>query len=879
MRPLLSIALLSLLAAPASGAPTPETTTAAARKVEAVRTTAPIRVDGELSEDCWQAAPVAGDFWQHSPVEGGAPEFATEFRVAYDDDALYVAIRAHDHEPDKIRARLTRRDEDSSSDWVFVGVDSYHDRRTAFIFGINPAGVQRDMIRYDDTEEDDSWNAVWEGAARIGPGGWSAEMRIPYSQLRFTEQPEQTWGLQVARVVQRTNETSFWNPVPRDKPQFVSLFGEVHGIREIRPARRLEVVPYVVGGPRFAPVDPDDPFADRLSGTGSFGLDARYGLTSNLTLSATINPDFGQVEADPSQVNLTAQESFFAEKRPFFLEGADILRFGLGQGDGDGSVETLFYSRRIGAAPHGTGYDYGDYAHQDSSTSIYGATKLSGKTRGGWSIGVMNAVTAEERSIVAAGDGQRITPVIEPLTSYSVGKVSRDYNGGRSKLSAAVTAVHRDLDGTELDWLRTSAYAGGASIGHRWADSAWSADLRLAGSAVQGSTVAIDETQRASQRYFQRPDADHLDYDPNRTSLHGAGALGSITRSGKRWQGAVGFDTRSPGFEVNDLGFQRGADYITTWAWQQIRDTERGDYLQDYSINFNAWNVHNFGGEHLNVGGNVNGNVTLKSYWGANAGIMAGWDRLQTGHLRGGPAVRGNRFVNSWQNLWTDPRKAVRGSLGIHVGAAPASDSWWTGGGAEVIVHPRENLELSVGPSWNVSVDDNQYVEESVDADGQPHYVQARIRQTVLGATVRFNYTASPTLSVQVYAQPFVAAGSYTEYKETVDPRAARYADRHHTFRPDELMDGPDRIVMVDRADGSGSFVFTRPDFNFRELRSNVVVRWEYMPGSTLFFIWSQGRSDVVEDGRFRVGHDLRELARADGEHVLLAKLTFWFGL
>lgn len=870
-----SAAALSAEPRPATAAPEP----APLRSVAAVRLTAGIVVDGQLDEGDWVRATPTGEFWQRDPHEGVTPEFPTEFRVLYDDQAIYVGVTAHDPQPSAIRGLLTRRDEVSSSDWIDIGIDSYHDRRTAFIFAVNAAGVQRDALLFNDIEEDVSWNAVWESGVSVGDAGWTAEVRIPFSQLRFSGDPEQTWGLQVQRIVQRTNERSLWTPTPKSKPQIVSLFGDVEGIRGIRPARRLEIVPYVVGGTRIAAVDAGDPFADEVSGEGSIGLDAKYGLTSSLTLSATINPDFGQVEADPSELNLTAQETFFQEKRPFFLEGIDILRFSLGQGDGDGSVETLFYTRRIGAPPHESGYSFGDYAYEEPNTSIIGAAKLSGKTRHGWSIGVMNALTAREYAQVGAPDGGRLSPTIEPFTSYSVANLKKDLNGGRTTVGAGLTAVNRKLEGTGLDWLHTSAYAGGVNMRHRFGEHGWDADLRLAGSMVNGSAEAIDRTQRASQRYFQRPDAEHLDYDPTRTSLAGLLAMGSIGRGGgDHFRFATGFDARTPGFEVNDLGFQRGADYAVNWLWSQYRDDKPGKRFNNYMVNLNTWTASTFGPEHLNVGGNVNGGGNLRNYWGGHGGIGVNLNRLDPGLLRGGPAVRANNTFNGWLSLWSDPRRMVKMNLNGNGGIAPASDSYNGSVNASITVQVRSNMDLSLGSFVSRRIDDNQYVSEAADEMGLPHWVMARIDHSTVGLTGRFNYTVSPDLSVQVYAQPFISAGSYSEYKELADPRAASYEDRYHIFSDAELSRDA-LVVNANRADNSGAFSWNAPDFNFRELRSNLVLRWQYLPGSTFFFIWSQGRSSFVEDGTFQLGSDAGELLRADGEHVVLVKLTYWLGL
>jgi hypothetical protein len=869
----------SKAAAPGEAARTPALP--AARIARASRRQGSVAIDGTLDEAAWAAAPAHGDFWQRAPHEGSPPTFRTEFRVLYDDSALYIGVRAYDPEPARIRGLLTRRDVASSSDWILVAIDSYHDRRTGFEFGVNAAGVQRDVFHFNDVEEDVGWDAVWESGARVDGQGWTAEMRVPYSQLRFPNATNHEWGLQVVRKVQRTQEFAVWSPWPRETNQLVSLFGTVTGLRGIGAARRIELLPYaVVGANLYSPED-NDPLLDGHDAVTGLGLDAKIGLGSNFTVSATINPDFGQVEADPSQVNLSAQETFFQEKRPFFVEGTDIFRFSLGQGDGSGSVETLFYTRRIGATPHDTGFDYGDYADQPGATTIYGAAKLSGKTPGGWSLGLLDAVTGQEDALVASDDeeGHRRL-IIEPLTNYAIARVRKDLREGRTSVGAAVTSVHRSLEGVKLDWLHDEAYTAGVEGTHRWGGDRFSADFRLAGSYVHGAPEAIDETQTSSVHYYQRPDADHLDYDPNRTSLAGAALLWSIGKSaGGHWRYAVGANARTPGFEVNDLGFQRGADYYTQWLWVQYREDKPGNVLRDYGLNLNLWRTWDTSPRHLYTGGNVNGWLDLLNYWGMGGGIGYDYNVQDPGGLRGGPLLRRNPTTSVWGNLWSDPRKPV--SLEVS-GSGFKAVAGGLGGNVNplVTVQARSNLDLSIGPSFSGQVVDNQYVDELQDSMGEPHYLVARIRQVTTALTLRANYTYSPAFSVQLYAQPFVGTGRYHEYKEVVAPQAKEYADRFDFVRQGEFMDDDDGNRAVDQnRDGIADFTFEKPDFNLRELRTNLVLRWEYRPGSALFLIWSHGRTSESPDGRYILSSDLSALADEPGEHVILAKLNYWLGL
>ncbi|HTM20372.1 MAG TPA: DUF5916 domain-containing protein, partial [Kofleriaceae bacterium] len=852
--------------------------TAAGRLTHAERASGPVHVDGALDEAAWAAAPVEDGFWQRQPVEGAPPQFRTEFRVLYDDHALYVGVRAYDPDPHRIRGILTRRDEVSSSDWLAIGVDSYFDRRTAFTFWINPAGVQCDMMVFDDTQEDWSWDAVWQAGTRVDDQGWTAEFRIPYNQLRFPRASEQRWGLQVQRIVDRTKEQTLWTPTPAGVDRLVSQFGEVRGLRDIPPSRRIELLPYATGGGRLASVDAGDPFHDTAEPTANLGIDFKYGLTSNLTAAGTINPDFGQVEADPSEVNLTAQETFFAEKRPFFVDGAEIFRFGLSQGDGDEAVEQLFYTRRIGAPPHETGADYADFYEEDAQTQIYGAAKMSGKTAGGVSMGAMTALTAEERSRVDDGAGNQQDIVIEPLTSYSVLRLKKDANAGRTQFGAVGTAVQRALGDTGLGpLLHDRAFSGGLEFRHRSPDDTWVLDGKLVGSYVHGSAAAIDETQRASQHYFQRPDG-HVDYEPTRTHLEGLAFMGAISRMNSRhWRGAIGWDSRSPAFEVNDLGFERQADYVVNWLWLQRRDDVAGPRLQQWQVNLNTWAVNNWAPQFLHAGGNANFSATFRNWWSVNAGLGGDVRRRDVLLLRGGPGVRGMNTINSWASINSDGRERLSGSINASVDLVPESSSWSQRLSFNLNLQARSNLSIGLGPFVQLRAEALQYVDEVADGAGTPHYILARIDQRVVGLTARVNYTMSPRLSLQIYAQPFLASGAYRNYKEPADYQSTSYRDRWRELLDTELSEMDD-VISVDRdGDGVADYSFDRPDFNFQELRSNVVLRWEYRPGSTLFLIWSHERAADTTDGRFRFGHDLSDLAHTTGEHVILAKLTYWW--
>ncbi len=841
-------------------------------------------IDGRLDEAAWVGADVATGFTQMSPNPGDPASQRTEARILYGDGAIFIGIKLYDTHPDSIVAQLGRRDSQVYSDWVFVALDSYYDRRTAFTFGLNPRGVMMDVLLHSDTDQDDSWDAVWEGAVSIVDDGWIAEFRIPLSQLRFSgDEGEQTWGVNFLRRIARNGEESVWSPTPPDGSALVSAFGQLRGLRDLDPPRRLELMPYSVARMTLAPGDAENPFYSEADPYGSLGADLKAGITSDLTLTATLNPDFGQVEADPSVVNLTAFETFFPEKRPFFVEGVDIFRFGIGLGDGDLGNESLFYSRRIGRRPQG--HADGDYVDAPDATTILGAAKLSGKTPGGWSIGVLSAVTAEEQArTVDASSGLRERQVIEPLTSYGMARVIKDFRGGQSAVGAVFTSTNRARpDDGSLDFLRSDAYSGGIDARHRFADGAYQIRASFVGSHIQGPPQAIDRVQTSPVHYFQRPDADHLDYDASRTSLSGFAAKAELMKLRGKWRFAAFALTQSPGFEVNDLGFQQNSDLAITGFWGGYHQYEAGNLFRSWNINVNGWTGYTYGGEHVALGGNVNAGARFNNLWGIHGGVNRELGVLSPGLLRGGPAFKRPGGLNWWAGMYTDDRAAVNFDFNVSGSFQDETDGRRISLSPGITVRPSNNADLRIGPSISWNRNALQYVGER-DANGQSYSLLGTVDQTTLALTARLNYTFSPTLSLQFYAQPFISAGEYGNFRYVADPRAEAYADRVHTLTGSEIQPVTDadgaitHVVDLDR-DGTDDFEFRDPSFNFKQLRSNLVLRWEYLPGSTLFVVWSQGRTDYVNDGRLRFEQDVDRLLGAPGTNVLLIKASYWLGL
>jgi len=841
-----SLLIIAALLAPLAAVPA----AAADARVEAVHVTA--AAGGRtLGDDVWGAAPAVGDFVQREPREGAEPSQATEFRVAFDSSSLYIKVRAYDREPEKITTYLTRRDDDPPSDWIRVFIDSYHDRRTAYEFAVNPSGVKQDRYWFNDTNNDRGWDAVWDVTVSRDQQGWTAEFKIPFSQLRFTPSEMSTWGFAVAREIGRLRETNTWPLLARSANGYVSSFGELGGLSTGHTVKGLELTPYTV-----ANLDRQrtggNPLLNAAGLSGSAGLDVKYAVTPGLTLTATVNPDFGQVEADPAVVNLSAFETFFNERRPFFVEGSGNFRFDADCFDG---CNNLFYSRRIGRAPQGTGAlpsGADVYADSPSQSTILGAAKLTGRV-GRYSIGVMHAVTQEEFADVSAA-GVRSAQVVEPSTSYSVARVKREF-ANQSYVGVITTATNRRLADT-LSFLPSAAYVGGADFDWR-VRRLYSLNGFFEGSRVNGAPVAIEALQQNNRHLFQRPGLTSERLDATRTSLSGyAGAIAFNKIGGEFVHANSHVYFRSPGFDTNEVGFLRRADQIRMQHWLQLRSNKVTRWFRQRTINFNQNSSWNFDGDLQSAGVNVNGNVTLVSNWQMGGGMFAplprrGFDDRAT---RGGPGVISENGPDRWFWISSDSRRRLWAGLEGDWGGDNHNTSWRSLN-PSITVRPIPAVMFSLGVDYNRSHQDSQWVNNVTDRT--THYVFARIDQTTVNLNGRFNYTITPNLSLQLYAQPFVSAGAYTGFKEVADPLSESYENRYRPFAYSEP-------------------IYGSPDFNVKSFRTTNVLRWEYKPGSTLFVVWQQARANYAVPGGFDFGRDARAIFGVPPHNVFLVKLAYW---
>ncbi len=800
-----------------------------------------IHLDGDLSDSGWRTAEPVAAFVQREPNEGAAPSFRTEARVLYDQSALYVAVRADDPEPERILGFLTRRDAGSASDWIHVYIDSYHDRRTAYEFAVNPVGVKRDAYWFDDSNSDDSWDAVWEVVVGRDAGGWHAEFRIPYSQLRFKGSGDGRLGFAVVREIARLSETSTWPLLSRGASGYVSSFGELTGVALPGGARRLELVPYTVAEVKTVPGQQQNPLQNTWDPGASVGVDLKYAVTPALSLTATVNPDFGQVEADPAEVNLSAFETFFAEKRPFFIEGSGTYQMGCGDNC------SLFYSRRIGRSPRGSPtLADGEFMVRPGQSTILGAGKLTGRV-GSFSVGMLTAVTQEERARLAFGDARR-SEIVEPGTLYSVSRVRREF-ADRSSLGFMLTTTNRK-PADSLLFLPDAAVAG--AVDYDWRlGGRWSLSGHWAGTSVTGSPGAITSLQTNNVHSFQRPDAEHLELDPLAETLNGnAGRIAFTKIAGDRTRMTANVLYKSPGFELNDLGFLQRADEIWQNNWLQVRFPTPGRFVRNVNINFNQWSAHNFGGDTMTLGGNVNAHWTFQNLWSTGFGVNGNARTFDDRKTRGGPGGYRNPNMGSWQYFNTNDRLPVSLNWNSNFG------SDWYGVNftlePRVVLRPASAFSAELGVLYSRNIEDAQWVENVRRADGE-HYVFGHLDQTTTSITVRLNYTLTPNLSVQIYGQPFVSAGHYDAYKELVNGRADRHDDRYASF-----------------AYGKNA------DFNVLSFRTTNVLRWEFKPGSTMFVVWQQGREGRTQRGDYRFGRDYNDVFSTPAANALIVKLAYW---
>ena len=816
----------------------------------AVRASEPVVIDGRPDDPVWREAPVIADFTQFSPTEGGPARFRTEAQVAFDDHDFYVFIRAYDPEPAKISTVLARRDVRPPTDQLKIVIDAFHDRRSGFEFAISPGGVKRDYAIYDDSNEDGSWDGVWDVATRVDSLGWTAEFAIPLSQLRYPSSPTHTFGFGVWRDIERYKERVSWPAYRPSQIGFVSQLGDLTGIDGIPAPRRFDVMPYVVAKnsplPKVGGFERNQDF--------NAGADFKYGLTSNFTLDGTVNPDFGQVEQDPAVLNLSVFETFLQEKRPFFLEGTGIYQFPVNSNQVTNNGEGLFYSRRIGRAPQ-LGPLFGD-ASSPTSTTILGAGKLTGRSAGGLTVGALEAVTRREEGL------NDLT--IEPLTNYGVLRLQQDLNNHRSGVGAVLTTVNRSLDDLTDALLRRSAYVGGLDARHRFGPgNNYQLNASVTASQVQGSRTAILSTQTDPAHYYQRPDG-ALHVDTTRTALTGDAETLHLAKYGG---GIVVFETSyqriSPGYEINDLGFLNRADWQDQSTWVGLNFNRRTKLYNQLNWNFNQWQDWTSAGDLLlERAVNTNLHVQFHNNWFVHAGGTAGQlgTTFSDRATRGGPALRLSSYTSPWLEIQGDQRQVLYPDVFGQIVRTDEGHTRRTYLNPSLQVRVSSRTTPSIGVSYSRNEDNTQFFGNFRDSLAVTHYTFAHLDQTTVGVTFRLDYTASPTLTFQLYVNPFVSKGTYSDVREVSNARARNYADRFTPY--------------------TGAAAANPGGFNYKAFNSNTVLRWEYRPGSALYLVWTQVRQDSENlEGTRDFSGDANRLFQTHPSDTFLIKVAHWFDL
>ena len=861
------------------------------RIVHAVRALSPITVDGRLEEDVWKGEAAEG-FTQSDPKEGAPATERTKVWVAYDDKALYIAAFCYDSEPAKILSRLGRRDTQIDSDSFTFYVDPYYDKRSGFSFSVNPAGSITDMVLSNDVNADETWDGVWEAKAAINGEGWTVEMRIPFNQIRFPKKDDYVWGVNFSRVIKRKNERVAFVLVPKADSAFVSRFARLEGIRGISPGRSIEFTPYAVADAKFQPAEPGNPFVTGHQTLGNAGFDLKAGLKSNLTLDATVNPDFGQVEVDPAVINLSAYETYFQEKRPFFIEGASLFQnFGRGGVYLNANINwpqpTFFYSRRIGRAPQGFVTGEG-FAQIPDRTTILGAAKLTGKLSGSWNVGFLSALTAREEAQVDQG-GTRLQQDVEPFSYYGVFRAQKDIGEGKSGYGIIGTGVMRDINSPTLGGILNKNAFSLAADGWVFLDKKrdWVVGGWAGGTRIEGTADDIYRLQTSSMHYFQRPDATYLSLNPAATSLSGWATRLNLSKQNGNFLFLASAGALSPGFDPNDIGYQAsGSDLIQFQVLPGYQWTKPGKIFQNVLV-IGAWfQSYDFGGNRIWDGELVSVQGTFRNFWEFNTMFVYNPQSVSNSRTRGGPLT-----ITPWgyqidTMLSSDTRRPIvlQGQSSFY-GEPTVGNSW--NGTLSVRWKARSNLSLSIGPMLALVTDATQWVRGVDDplmtATYGRRYVFGYLDEKVIGSEIRVDWTFTPRLTLQAYLQPYIAVGKYSQFKELARPKSFDYT----TYGAGAGTGGGSGASTIGYADGlytvdpdgaagpAAPFSFGNPDFNYKSMRGTVVLRWEYLPGSLLYFVWTQNRADYSNPGNLQIGRDLGNLFSAPGDNIFLLKVSY----
>jgi len=857
----------------------PGDTTVSRRNIEIPRSihatevkTGTINLDGSLDESIWQNVNFTSNFTQRDPHEGNPSSEKTKVAFVYDGEALYIGARMYSDDPSDINAVLARRDNPANSERLIVSLDTYLDRRTAYSFAVTAAGVRIDYYQPRDEmshhSRDYSYDPVWSAKTHMDSLGWTAEMRIPFTQLRYSEKPKQQWGLNINRYIPTRNEDDFWVLIPKDETGWASKFGLLDNIKGISQHQRIEFLPYIANDALInGTTDANNPFSKKVEWNPRLGGNFELGLGPNLTLDATVNPDFGQVEADPAQVNLSAFETSFDEKRPFFTKGQQLLQ---------GGGAHYFYSRRIGASP--SYHPDADYVDMKKNTSILEATKLTGRLPSGLSVGGLAALTGREFADLKYMNTNATDHVeVEPLTGYGVTRLQQEFGPYSSTAGFILTGVRRDLSrSTALSKrLTKQAYTGASDWNLRFLEGKYVLRGDAGFSYVSGDPEAITRIQKTSAHYFQRPDASHVHLDTTRTSLSGyRGSLEFAKRSGEHWLWSLRGETESPEFELNDIGIMRSTDQIQFRGEVRYRENTPTDWYQEYDFNLQHNSSWNYGGTSTDDQFEFQASITWPNFWGNDLQLRYDMPTLDDRMTRGGPLMGRPRHWGIGVNLFTDRGANTNARMFFDYD----KDSF---GGYRVKLNG--DLEFRTGGRWEFTI--SPYAQRRTDArqyittlDNGPQatfgnrYIFSFIDRTRISTQFRINYAFNPDLSIELYAEPFTASGNYYKPGELPKPRSS-----------DLRFYGEDGTTKTKKAGGNylvtengQSFEVPDPDFLVHSFRSNLVIRYQWRPGSTFYLVWQQNKFAREDTDVFVKPGDLVNALGETGQNMLAIKFTYW---
>ena len=850
-------------------------------------------IDGRLDEDFWtKQGEWSVPFVQSHPVERQITDSPTRVKLLYDNRYIYVGVYCKDAEPDKMNAFIGNRDDNSIGDLVSIAFDTYHDFRAAPEFNLNMGGNRTDLIVTDKREVNLSWNAVWEGRTHINRADscWTLEIRVPFNQLRYNQASDtDIWGLHVRRIIRRNSETQNWSLIPQKNSGHVFSFGEMHGMRDLPKPRGIELLPYVMGKYKREPEIPGSPYQKGYMWGGNAGLDAKFAL-SDYTLDLTVNPDFGQIELDPSVMNLTTYETFYDEKRPFFLEGKHILDFPMGN-------DMMFYTRRIGAAPslHPEGIDNtNNFAETVDNIPIIGALKLTGTNRHGVTLGFVQSLTVRSSAKVmrniTSSDSQSASrafeehsEVIEPLTSYTVARIQKNRQGN-TLLGGMITSVNRTLDEPHLkSHLVRNAFTAGIDFMQYFSDRLYYIDMKGMFSSLNGSTDAIARLQRNAVHYYQRSSSgNYLGVDETRTSLNGTGGYLQVGRKGSaKWTFSEKFSWLSPGFDLNDIGYMKEADIMSNETVVEFRQTNPWKSFRSNTLTLSQLNKWNYGGKSFGNSFVLAWNSTYINRFETNVTQTYGWSEVQSRRLRGGPDIRFGEWYNPAISFNTDKAQRVMFTMQYSGSYNTLGDYSFNTFAPSLTLRLGNHVYLTGKFSYSRNLDKMQYVTtvtpptlSSLRFD--PVYIVGTMDQKTYGLTMNLQVNVTPDISLQWYGAPFTSTAKFNDFKKAVNPESRVRSDRFHLFSPNEISLSDGKYTVQN---DTGSYAFTNPDFNFNEFRSNLVVRWEYIPGSTLYLVWEHSMSNRA--GYFLPGwdHNLDRMFGLPPTNVFMVKLNYWFNL